>query len=151
MPSIIVLILGKKRIAACSLTTSGFCASFAENGPGRSRILIHAEVVQHKASRRTSAEDIKCTLFFFFPPSSPLCSLIFLMRTAFSGMWLEGGEILKCVGKCGAGVFLSGLVLAESLLRSGNQSLLIRLTCVHCACVLALLACWLMNTAVRAI
>lgn len=73
------------------------------------------------------------------------------MRTAFSGMWLEGGEILKRVGKCGAGVFLSGLVLAESLLRSGNQSLLIRLTCVHCACVLALLACWLMNTAVRAI
>lgn len=148
MPSIIVLILGKKRIAACSLTTSGFCASFAENGPGRSRILIHAEVVEHKASRRTSAEDIKCTLFF---PSSPLCSLIFLMRNAFSGMWLEGGEILKRMGKCGAGVFLSGLVLAESLLRSGNQSLLIRLTCVHCACVLALLACWLMNTAVRAI
>lgn len=64
----------KKKIAAYSLTTSGFCASFAENGPGRGRVLVHAEVVQHKASRKTSAEDINSLLFIFL---SSLCSLFF--------------------------------------------------------------------------
>lgn len=66
MPSNIVLILEEKKIAAYSLTTSGFCASFAENGPGRGRVLVHAEVVQHKASRRYSAEGINSFFFFSF-------------------------------------------------------------------------------------
>lgn len=36
--------------AVCSLTTSGFCAAFAEQGPERGGILVHAKTVQYKAS-----------------------------------------------------------------------------------------------------